>query len=66
LSKGDATYVLNENHAGVCGAHQVGPKLPNQTKRLSYYWPTMVQEAIKFAKAYQACQIHGDFIHQPP
>ena len=26
----------------------------------------MVQDAIKFAKASQACQIHGDFIHQPP
>ena len=26
----------------------------------------MVQDAMKFAKACQACQIHGDFIHQPP
>jgi len=26
----------------------------------------MVQDAIKFAKACEACQIHGDFIHQPP
>ena len=37
-----------------------------QIKRLGYYWPTMVQDAIKFAKACQVCQIHGDFIHQPP
>jgi len=66
LSREEATYVLNEVHAGVCGAHQVGPKLANQIKRLGYYWPTMVQDAMKFAKACQACQIHGDFIHQPP
>jgi len=33
---------------GVCGAHQAGPKLANQIKRLGYYWPTMVQDAIKF------------------
>jgi len=26
----------------------------------------MIQDAIKFAKACQACQTHGDFIHQPP
>ena len=66
LSREEATYVLNEVHAGVCGAHQVGPKLANQVKRLGYYWPTMVQDAMKFAKACQACQIHADFIHQPP
>ena len=33
LSREEATYVLNEVHAGVCGAHQVGPKLANQIKR---------------------------------
>jgi len=66
LSREEAAYVLNEVHAGVCGAHQAGPKLANQIKRLGYYWPTMVQDAIKFAKTCQVCQIHGDFIHQPP
>jgi len=66
LSREEATYVLNEVHAGVCDAHQASPKLANQIKRLGYYWPTMVQDAMKFAKACQACQIHGDFIHQPP
>ena len=66
LSRDEATYVLDEVHAGVCSAHQAGPKLANQIKRLGYYWPTMVQDAIKFAKTCQACQIHGDFIHQPP
>ena len=58
--------MLNEVHAGIYGAHQAGPKLANQIKRLGYYWPTMVQDEMKFAKACQACQIHGDFIHQPP
>jgi len=51
LLREKATYVLNEVHAGVCDAHQAGPKLANQIKRLSYYWPTMIQDAIKFAKA---------------
>ena len=51
LLREEATFVLNEVHAGVCGAHQAGPKLANQIKRLGYYWPTMVQDAMKFAKA---------------
>jgi len=66
LSREEATYVLNEVHAGVCGAHQASPKLANQIKKLGHYWPTMVQDIIKFAEAWHACQMHKDFIHQPP
>ena len=66
LSKEEAEYALKETHAGACGAHQAGPKLSAQLKRLGYYWPTMVQDAINFAKCCELCQLHGDFIHQPP
>ncbi|XP_062075631.1 uncharacterized protein LOC133779727 [Humulus lupulus] len=66
LSKEEASHALQETHAGTCGAHQAGPKLSAQFKRLSYYWPTMVQDAINFAKCCKLCQLHGDFIHQPP
>jgi len=38
----EATYVLNEVHAGVCGAHKAGQKLANQIKRLGYCWPIVV------------------------
>ena len=55
LSREEPTYVLNEIHAGVRAAHQTSPKFANQIKMLGYYWPTMVQDAIKFAKACQAC-----------
>ena len=34
--------------------------------RLDYYWPTMIANAIKYAQRSKACQIHVDFIHQPP
>ncbi|KAI5316794.1 hypothetical protein L3X38_036501 [Prunus dulcis] len=66
LSKQDATKALRDTHAGTCGAHQAGPKLSNQLKRLGYYWPTMVRDSIKFATTCKDCQLHGDFIHQPP
>ena len=34
--------------------------------RLSYYWLTMITDAIKYAQRCKAYQIHADFIHQPP
>nr|XP_011465143.1 PREDICTED: uncharacterized protein LOC101299390 [Fragaria vesca subsp. vesca] len=67
LSKEEAAHALRDTHSGICGAHQVGPKLAAQLRmRIGYYWPTMVQDAIHFARTCKACQIHGDFIHQPP
>ena len=56
---------LNEVHSGVCGAHQSGPKLHYQLRHLGYYWPTMFDDSMKFAKKCHECQIHGNFIHQP-
>jgi len=58
--------VLKEAHDGICGAHQPGPKLGDQFRRLGYYWPKMIPDAIAYAKRCHTCQIHGDFIHQVP
>ena len=66
IGKEEIQEVMREIHAGVCGAHQTGPKLKMQIKRLGYYWPTMISDCIEFAKRCQACQYHGDFIHRPP
>ncbi|XP_062119106.1 uncharacterized protein LOC133832835 [Humulus lupulus] len=66
LSKEEASRALQETHVGTCGPHQADPKLSAQLKRLGYYWPTMVQDVINFVKCCTLCQLHGDFIHQPP
>lgn len=66
LSKEEIAQALKDTHAGICGAHQAGPKLAAQLKRMGYYWPTMIQDSINYARACKACQICGDFIHQPP
>ena len=66
LSNSEAQEVLKEAHDGICGAHQPGPKLKNRLHRLGYYWPTMIADAIKYAQRCKTCQIHADFIHQPP
>ncbi|KAM2197359.1 hypothetical protein ACFX1Q_000771 [Malus domestica] len=57
---------MEETHSGVCGAHQSGPKLHFQLKRMGYYWPSMVKDYLEHAKMCQACQFHANFIHQPP
>lgn len=32
---------------------------------MGFYWPTMVRDSMEYAKRCQACQFHGDSIHQP-
>ncbi|CAM8911187.1 unnamed protein product [Rhodiola kirilowii] len=66
LSEEEAVEVMQEAHAGICGAHQSGPKLYDRIKRMGYYWPTVVQDCIDFAKKCNACQFNTNFIHQPP
>ncbi|KAG9442397.1 hypothetical protein H6P81_018251 [Aristolochia fimbriata] len=66
LSKQEGLQVLKETHGGICGAHQAGPKLHLQVKRLGYYWPTMLRDAIEMTRTCKPCQLHSNYIHQPP
>ncbi|KAM1699106.1 hypothetical protein ACFX13_030926 [Malus domestica] len=66
LGEEEANQAMEEAHSGVCGAHQSGPKLHFQLKRMGYYWPSMVKDCLEHAKRCQACQFHANFIHQPP
>ena len=56
---------MEEAHLGVCGAHQSTPKLYHQTKRMGYYWSTMVKDCMDYAKTCEACQLHANYIYQP-
>jgi len=58
--------VLKEAHDSICAAHKPGPKLKDRLHRLGYYWPTMIADVIQYARRCKACQIHANFIHQPP
>jgi len=48
LSNSEAQEVHKEAQDGICGAHQPGPKLKDRLHRLSYYWPTIIANAIKY------------------
>ncbi|KAM1369606.1 hypothetical protein ACFX2F_040171 [Malus domestica] len=41
LGEEEANQAMEEAHSGVYGAHQSGPKLHFQLKRMGYYWPSM-------------------------
>ncbi|CAM8989666.1 unnamed protein product [Rhodiola kirilowii] len=66
LNEEEVVEVMQEAHAGICGAHQSGPKLYDRVKRMGYYWPTVVQDCVDFAKKCNACQFNANFIHHPP
>ena len=65
LSSSKAREVLKEAHDGICRAHQSGPKFKDRLHRLGYYWPTMITDAIEYARRCKDCQIHANFIRQP-
>ncbi|KAG9453138.1 hypothetical protein H6P81_006042 [Aristolochia fimbriata] len=65
-SKEEGHQVLKETHGGIYDVHQAGPKLHMQVKRLGYCWTSMLQDAIELARTCKACQLHGDYTHQPP
>ncbi|XP_074299422.1 uncharacterized protein LOC141630515 [Silene latifolia] len=66
LGETEASEATYEAHLGVCGTYQSNPKLHDRVKRMGYYWPTMVQDCMYFAKKCDACQFNENFIHQPP
>ena len=66
IAKEHIHEVMAVIHAGVCGAHQSGPKLHMELKWLGYYWPTMIADCINYARRCQVCQFHGNFLPHPP
>ncbi|PKU59906.1 hypothetical protein MA16_Dca019608 [Dendrobium catenatum] len=66
LNKSEAQKIVEEVHAGLCGAHQSGPKMKMKIKRMGYYWPSMIDDCMKIARHGHQCQVHGVVLHQPP
>jgi hypothetical protein len=45
-----------EVHDGICGAHQSAYKTNWLLHRAGFYWPTMMDDCIKYQKGCEACQ----------
>jgi hypothetical protein len=65
LSEEQAKEAVREVHHGICGAHQSAHKMKWLLRRVGFYWPTMVDDCIKYQKGCEACQWFGN-IQQAP
>ncbi|XP_059310130.1 uncharacterized protein LOC132061305 [Lycium ferocissimum] len=61
----EATKILEEVHAGICGPHMSGFILGKKILRASYYWMTMEGDCCKFVQRCHQYQIYGDLIRVP-
>ncbi|KAL5556767.1 hypothetical protein UlMin_039003 [Ulmus minor] len=61
----EAEEVLQEIHEGDYGEHQRGRRLYEEALRLGYFWPTMENDAMDYARRCKSCQYFGDRIHAP-
>ncbi|XP_058223015.1 uncharacterized protein LOC131332735 [Rhododendron vialii] len=55
----EAMRVMSEVHEGICGAHQSGIKMRWLIRRYGYYWPTILEDCIRFSKGCQPRLAHG-------
>jgi hypothetical protein len=51
---------VQEVHDGICGAHQSAYKMNWLIWRVEFYWPTMMDDCVKYQKGCKACQRFGN------
>jgi hypothetical protein len=60
LGPNDATLAMDEARKGICGTHQLTPKIKWLLRRSSFYWPDMIVDCFKYYKGCQVCQKFSD------
>ena len=66
LSKEESEEAMHEVHFGSYGDHQSGPKMLLKIKHIGYYWPSIINDCLEYARRCKLCQVKGNFIHQHP
>jgi hypothetical protein len=56
LGKEHAKVAAWDVHGGICGAHQLAYKMNWLLRRGGFYWPTMMDDCIKYQKGCEASQ----------
>jgi hypothetical protein len=56
LGEEQAKVAVWEVHDGICGAHQSAYKMNWLLLRAGFYWPTMMDDCVKYQKGCMACQ----------
>jgi hypothetical protein len=60
LDEEQAKVVVQEVHDRICGAHQSTHKMNWLLRRAGFYWPTVMDDCIKYQKGCKASQRFGN------
>jgi hypothetical protein len=60
LGEEQAKVAVREVHDGICGAHQSAYKMNWLLWRAGFYWPTMMDDCVKYQKGCEVCQRFGN------
>ncbi|XP_010681514.2 uncharacterized protein LOC104896463 [Beta vulgaris subsp. vulgaris] len=60
ITRKDGMEVLKELHEGACASHIGGRALGENALRTGYFWPTLKEDALLYAKKCDSCQRHGN------
>jgi hypothetical protein len=55
LGSSQARVAMGEVHEGICGTHQLTPKIKWLLRRAGFYWPTMMADCFRYYKGYEEC-----------
>ena len=65
ITKEEGTYVIEEVHAGICGAHTGARSVTFKILRAGYFWPTMSADTQDFIRKCRSCQVHSNIPSLP-
>jgi hypothetical protein len=60
MGEEQAKVAVLEVRDGICGAHQSAYKMNWLLRRSGFYWPTMMDDCVKYQKGYEASQRFGN------
>jgi hypothetical protein len=55
LGEEQAQVAMGEVHEGLCGTHQSTHKMRWTLRRAGVYWPTMMDDYVRYMKGCEAC-----------
>ena len=56
VDSSEANRIVEEIHKGVCGTHANGHRMAGQVMRTGYYWLTLENDYIKYARECHKCR----------
>jgi hypothetical protein len=56
LGSDQARVAMGEVHEGICGTHQLAPKMKWLLHTTGFYWPTMMADCFHYYRGCEECQ----------